>query len=90
MVDTESDFNRLIAPIIPYMFNGELTPVEGDASVVAKMLDMQCGIDYLLVNNGLVYGIASRIQRLKPGVIPWNTFTVRNERESESTTEFEK
>lgn len=90
MNGTESDFDKFVKPVIPYMFNGNLIPVEGDTGNIAKILDTQCGIDYILDYNGLLYGVASRIQRVEGGRRPWNTFSVRNERDNGTTTEYEK
>ena len=87
---SESDFDRFVAPIMPWMLNGNITSVESDGSAVSRILEMRCGIDYLLECNGLVYGVARRIQRLSQGDSPWNTFTVRHERDSGSCTELEK
>lgn len=76
--------------IIKRLLNGgDLLPVEGSDDEVCKMLDLTCGIDYFHVyNNGLTWGVASRMQyNCDTG---WNTFTVRTERESGAKTEFEK
>lgn len=74
-------------PIISKLLGGRTIAVEGDDNEVCKLLDMQCGIDYLQVHeNGLVVGIASRFQDY-PNM---RTFTVRNKRESGAKTEMEK
>ena len=92
MSDTESDFARCVRPMLANMFNGELVPVEGDGNDALKMLDMHCGIDYLLKMepSNIVYGVASRIQEIDANTKPWNTFTVRKTRQSGASTEFSK
>lgn len=77
------------APIIGLLMSGwELIPVEGQANEVCRMLDMECGIDYLLYAkySGQVYGLASRVQYGRN----YRTFTVRKERESGAKTEYKK
>ena len=77
------------APIIGLLMSGwELIPVEGQANEVCRVLDMQCGIDYLLYSkcSGQVYGLASRVQYGRN----YRTFTVRKERESGAKTEYKK
>ena len=53
---------------------------------LAQVLDMRCGIDYLLVTADGVRGIASRIQHGHC----WRTFTVRASKTNGATTEYEK
>lgn len=80
-------------PIISKMLNGgTITPVEGDDNEICKMLDRTCGTDYFQVyeDKGIVWGIASRFQKIQNGYRPYNTFTVRKSRESGAQTEYEK
>lgn len=80
-------------PIIRELLNGgETVRVEGLGDDVSRLLDMSCGIDYLHVyhDSGLVWGMASRVQRIPEGSRPYDTFTVRKARESGARTEHEK
>ena len=77
------------APIVGLLMSGwELVPVEGQTNEVCRVLDMECGIDYLLYSkySGQVYGLASRVQYGRN----YRTFTVRKERESGAKTEYRK
>lgn len=66
----------------------DLIPVEGNSNEICKLLDMSCGVDYLMRSekHDFVYGIASRVQY----GTNYRTFTVRKERESGALTEFNK
>ena len=78
-----------IKPIVEKLLpNWRLMQVEGKDDEVCKVLDMSCGIDYLLYSKDccLIGGIASRVQYGKN----YRTFTVRKERESGALTEFQK
>lgn len=80
-------------PIIAELLNGgEIIPIEGDDSEICRLLDMTCGTDYVQAykQKGLVWGVASRIQTIKQGYKPYNSFTVRKERSSGALTEYEK
>lgn len=95
MSDMRQSIQRVnsAAPIIRrLMKGGEIKTVEGDDNEICKLLDMTCGTDYLQVYKelGLVQGVASRVQTIKDGFRPFNTFTVRKARESGATTEYEK
>ena len=93
MSDSSYDFQRTVWPYVcPKIGGGELVMVEGHASdAMRAMLDMQAGIDGWHVHSteGL-RGIGSRVQWLKTGVRPFNTFTVRRSRASGAETEYEK
>lgn len=80
-------FDRLIKPVLHEMVKGKFIRVEGTAEEIAKILDEQIGIDAMINNNGLFYGLGSRIQ-IDSGV--WDTFTIRCNRESNHITELEK
>ena len=75
----------ILAKLLP---DWRLLRVEGKDEEVCKMLDMSCGIDYLLcsVNSCQIYGVASRVQYNRN----YRTFTVRKDRESGAITEYEK
>lgn len=81
---TITDF-ELIKPHLQDMMGGKIVSVEGTGEL-AQVLDIRCGIDYLLINNEGVRGIASRIQHGHC----WRTFTVRASKASGATTEYEK
>lgn len=81
--------NDKIKPIIASFWpNWKLMPVEGENNEICKLLDMSCGVDYLLYSQGFsfIYGVASRVQYGKN----YRTFTVRKERENGTLTEFAK
>lgn len=81
--------NDKIKPIIASFWpNWKLIPVEGENNEICKLLDMSCGVDYLLYSQdlSLVYGIASRVQY----GVNYRTFTVRKERDGGAVTEYEK
>ena len=94
--DMSASVRRLMKakPIIKQMLKGgEIVQVEKINNDVCAMLDTKAGIDYFQVYddekhalNGVVWGIASRFQVGKS----WETFTIREERESGATTEYEK
>ena len=76
-------------PILSGLLNGwYLISVEGKDDEVSKILDLTCGIDYLLCSKETsnVYGVASRVQYGKN----YRTFTVRKERDSGAKTEYAK
>ena len=61
---TITDF-EYIRPQLQKMMGGQIIGVEGTGEL-AQVLDMRCGIDYLLVTADGVRGIASRIQHGPP------------------------
>ena len=75
-------------PIIQNLLPGwTISVVEGnDDNEICALLDMNCGIDYLLHRSSLVFGLASRVQYGKN----WRTFTIRQMRETAVKTEYEK
>ena len=85
-------FNDTVWPMIRAWFGGgRIESVEDvTATGMAKDLDVLAGIDAWHV-NGSVRGIASRIQWGEQSrVFPYNTFTVRMQRESGVETEYSK
>lgn len=88
-------FEKTVWPIIAAKCGGgQVTFVETMNSELAKQLDIMAGIDLWQVSDGHVRGIASRVQwppaALAPDGEPWDTFTIRYERDSGAKTEFEK
>ncbi len=65
---------------------GTVHPIEGVDGDLQRKLDREAGIDAVLFASHGVYGIASRIQFDEN----YRTFTIRKERESGRTTEWEK
>lgn len=92
--DMRFSLNRVEAakPIIKQLLGGgEVMTVEGSDDEICLMLDKNCGIDYFqMYGNGITWGIGSRFQKIYPGKYPYNTFTVRKDRQSGERTEFEK
>lgn len=80
-------------PIIKKMLGGgDIVQVEEIDNEVCAMLDRSLGIDYFQVYEdkgkqpGFAWGLASRFQVGKS----WDTFTIRKERESGASTEYDK
>lgn len=69
---------------------GSIIPVEFQSGDVAKLLDQQAGIDYLVHGSSGVVGVALRSQFIKVGNNPFNTFSVRYRLKNQHETEFEK
>lgn len=89
------EFVRIAQPILKKILNGgEIMAVESQDNEICEMLDRTCGTDYFHVykNLGLVWGVASRIQKYNPDrkERPFNSFTVRKARDSGAATEYEK
>jgi hypothetical protein len=84
-------FLKQVWPNIKYICGGgNLIPLEMSTEDFAKQMDQMCGIDYMLVNDGLgMVGLASRVQKIENNK-PWNTFTIRFDRDSGAQTEYEK
>lgn len=83
-------FKTMVWPSISHWFSGgELVPVEAVTNEeMSEKLDTLAGIDawHVKQDSGM-RGIASRVQWTDN---PYNTFTVRKERESGIETEYEK
>ena len=94
--DMSASVRRLMKakPIIKKMLGGgDIVQVEEIDNEVCGMLDRSAGIDYFQVYgdekhvlNGVIWGLASRFQVGKS----WETFTIRKERESGASTEYDK
>lgn len=66
---------------------GDLLQMENRPDIeLARLLDMQAGIDGWQVHHDGMRGIAARIQSEKE----WRTFTIRASRDSGAKTEYEK
>lgn len=69
----------------------ELLQVETYSGHIAKILDMQAGIDYLVMDESSLYGLASRVQWPDgSNMYPYNTFTLRYSLASGRETELGK
>lgn len=91
--DSAYDFLRVVWPAVGKKFfgDGEIIPVETDTGILARRWDALAGVDVWQVRDGTgMRGIASRIQWIRPGWAPYNTFTVRKARDNGTLTEFEK
>lgn len=92
--ESASAFLRLVWPAIsPLVQAGDLVPCESVMSKgMARDLDLYAGVDAWQVIRGksCVRGIASRVQFLPPGRDPYDTFTIRYNRDSGAETEFSK
>ena len=89
MKRSTENVNGAIKPIVEKLLSGwKLMQVEGKDDEVCKLLDMSCGVDYLLHSekSGVILGLSSRVQYEEN----YRTFTVRKERESGALTEYEK
>lgn len=82
-----SAFDRLILPVLPKLVSGKYIRVEGRPEEIALYLDQSVGIDAMMDQGNVVYGLGSRIQ-IDSGV--WDDFTIRCDRESGHITELEK
>lgn len=85
------DFQRLIWPLLSQQIgSGELVAVESIADVgFAREFDMMAGIDFwqIVRDRSLMRGIGSRVQWVDRA---WNTFTIRDDRDSGTETEWLK
>lgn len=89
-------FELLIKPKLKELLKGDFLRVENESNdKMREILDQLAGIDSWHIDNlrGL-RGIASRIQEIDvikyPYAKPFNTFTIRNKRQSGKPTEYEK
>lgn len=70
---------------------GELLVVEDDPHPIMRALDIQAGIDAIQVlPSGQLRGLATRVQVIPEGSKPYDTFSVRLERDSGTETEYVK
>lgn len=71
-------FREIIAPLLlAERFGCRMINIEQQVTKTDKVLDMQCGIDYLIDTGVSVIGVSSRIQAVKDGKTPFRTFSVR-------------
>lgn len=83
------DSTKALQSVLPQLakaVNGKFVLVEGDGHRLLKELDRISGIDLVSIFEGQIRGIASRCQWGND----WQTFTIRKERYTGSTTEYEK
>jgi len=89
-------FTRQVWPVIAeWCGGGELWPVEttNDEPGFKKRLDTDAGIDGWQIKDGEgIRGVASRVQAFNPAWREWpfNTFTIREKRDSGAETEYAK
>lgn len=93
--DWQTDYQRT-KDLIMYVTSslgmaGQLVSVESCENDVYLWLDKCSGIDFVWQQpNESVCGIASRIQIMPDGKLPYNTFSVRYSRASGVSTEYQK
>jgi hypothetical protein len=87
-------FSTIVWPsVAPACGGGKLVPVESvTATDMTRTLDVLAGIDawQTVSDQGVMRGIASRVQWTPSGHAPFNTFTIRLRRFNGVQTEFEK
>lgn len=92
--ESASLFTNVVWPGIRNLFGrGDIEPVEGiKDDDFKKKLDMYAGIDAWQIqpSKSRMRGIASRVQKIRHGGKPYNSFTVRYERSSGAATEYVK
>lgn len=82
------DFIKFILPKLLILLKAQkIQQVEGDTKGLMKDWDTDAGIDWWLVDNDRLRGIASRVQWCNDS---WNTWTVRKEKPSGFKTEYAK
>jgi len=65
----------------------KITFLEQEMSNASIILDRTAGLDCLVQKNGVLYGMATRVQWCNE---PYNTYTVRYKRNTGNKTEYEK
>lgn len=71
-------FRDVVAPLLlAERFGCRMINVEQQVTKTDKVLDQQCGIDYLLDTRLSVVAVASRVQTIKADRTPFRTFTIR-------------
>jgi len=85
-------FFNIVLPQIKNILKGNIYSIEcSNKDGVKEKLDMEAGFDFILSQpNKCINGIANRVQYIKPGKNPFNTFTVRYKLESGRPTEYQK
>lgn len=71
-------FRDVVAPLLlAERFGCRMINIEEQVTKTSKVLDQQCGIDYLLDTGVSVIAVSSRIQTIKADRTPFRTFTIR-------------
>jgi len=71
-------FRDVVAPLLlAERFGCRMINIEEQVTKTDRVLDQQCGIDYLLDTRLSVIAVSSRIQLIKAGRTSYRTFTVR-------------
>lgn len=85
-------FKTTLQDDLQKVLHGEFEVVEGaTVNHIAKLLDTLSGIDVWHIDRVRgIRGVALRIQTIIGTYKPYNTFTVRNKRNSGAKTEYEK
>lgn len=69
---------------------GDIITMEINVDRLADNFDKYAGVDLWQITQNGMRGLASRIQRVKDGAKPYNSFTIREKRFSGSKTEYVK
>jgi len=77
---------ELCKPVLKDLLGWDFISIENTDNEHDKQLDMKAGIDVFAYCDKYIRGVASRIQIGHP----YNTFTIRFERQSGAETEYEK
>ncbi len=91
--NSATEFQRVVWPVISGWFGGgELVSIESVQNTgFMKLFDTYSGIDAWHISTGKqLRGVASRVQWIDDDQKPWDTFTVRTERDSGARTELAK
>jgi len=85
--DSIVGINKIKSSVLPALISfDEIICVESQENNIRRLLDMEAGIDYFLIDKHGMRSIATRVQY----DYTCNTFTIRTERESGGKTELEK
>jgi len=90
MERSASAFLSIVWPVIS-VHNYKLIQMENVIdSNFAKDLDMRAGIDAWIKAPRGILGVATRIQIIEKGKDPWDSYTIRHERDTGASTEYVK
>lgn len=86
---SKADFWQIVQPYVEKLFNPcVIVSIEARQDILGKYLDRACGVDTFIIEptKSKVHPVASRIQKN----INYRSFTIRNRRDSGTTTEYFK
>jgi hypothetical protein len=76
--------------ILKKIFCGSIHNIESSNNNILMLLDQKSGVDYIREDEKGLQGIAARVQWIKQGYKPYNSFTIRFERHTKTETEYKK